>query len=187
MLIDEATSVAVSVSNGDSAACLMVLLPVVHASTDPTVVRRNKRIVEDKLMPWLVEIRFFLVLSELLSPKENQPQLSRHMELRDLTVTFTDPHHAGDKRKKSQFGSLDRFILLCLAAIAVNWCSLQLVVSIPRRLSGLLCVSNIHKEFAFSRSKAAMCGVLGPVQRARVVELVSEDADKPPSPPARAL
>ncbi|CAK9004950.1 Uncharacterized protein SCF082_LOCUS8393 [Durusdinium trenchii] len=53
--------------------------------------------------------------------------------------------------------------------------------------SSLLCVSNIHKEFAFSRSKAAMCGVLGPVQRARVVELVSEDADKPPSPPARAL
>ncbi|CAK9015071.1 unnamed protein product [Durusdinium trenchii] len=71
------------------------------------------------------------------------------------------------------------------------WCHKYMLTIMVMDLSlwpsSLLCVSNIHKEFAFSRSKAAMCGVLGPVQRARVVELVSEDADKPPSPPARAL
>ena len=52
--MDEATQVAVSVSNGDPSAILFVLLPIQHSSTDATVVRQNKRTVEDKLMQLLV-------------------------------------------------------------------------------------------------------------------------------------
>lgn len=47
-------------------------------------------------------------------------------------------------------------------------------------------MSNIHKEWRFSKSRAIL-GSIGPVTRARVMELVSEDADKPASPPARVI
>lgn len=54
-----------------------------------------------------------------------------------------------------------------------------------RSQSCLLCTGQIHRTPAFSRSRAAL-GALGPADRARVCELVSEDPDKPPSPPVRA-
>lgn len=49
-----------------------------------------------------------------------------------------------------------------------------------------MCVSSIHKDWRFSKCKAIL-GTLGPVTRARVMELMSDDADKPASPPARVL
>lgn len=45
-------------------------------------------------------------------------------------------------------------------------------------------MSNIHKQFAFSKSKA-MLGTCGPLDRARVMDLWSDDPDKPCSPPGR--
>ena len=50
--------------------------------------------------------------------------------------------------------------------------------------AGLLCVSNIHKGHGFSKSKAWL-GIIGPLQRARVSDLISDDYDRPASPPQR--
>ena len=50
--------------------------------------------------------------------------------------------------------------------------------------AGLLCVSNIHKAHGFSKSKAWL-GIIGPLQRARVSDLISDDYDRPASPPQR--
>ena len=50
--------------------------------------------------------------------------------------------------------------------------------------NALMCVSNVHAAFHFAKSKA-MLGTVGPLNRARVMELISEDPDKPASPPAR--
>ena len=43
----------------------------------------------------------------------------------------------------------------------------------------------MHKHPLISKSKA-MLGMLGPVARARVMDLVSEDVERPPSPGQRA-
>ena len=51
--------------------------------------------------------------------------------------------------------------------------------------SGLLCTSQILPKCLFLKSKAQL-GVLGPVERARVGQLQSDDVDRPLSPGARA-
>ena len=51
-------------------------------------------------------------------------------------------------------------------------------------LRGLGCVSSVHKNFGFAKSKA-MLGAIGPVARARVMDLWSDDPDRPASPPQR--
>lgn len=53
-----------------------------------------------------------------------------------------------------------------------------------RSQNAMLAVSSIHKSFAFQKSRA-MLGTVGPIGRARVLELMGEDPDKPASPPAR--
>lgn len=54
-----------------------------------------------------------------------------------------------------------------------------------RLQSCLLCTGSIHRQPAFSRSRAAL-GALGPADRARVCELVSDDPERAASPPYRA-
>ncbi|CAK9107673.1 unnamed protein product, partial [Durusdinium trenchii] len=125
--LDEAIEVAKTISNGDAAAVLFVLLPLAHGSTDKETVMKNKRILEDK------------VLSVL--------------EFQEVTLTFSDSQHAGDRRRRSQ--------------------------------SCLLAVSPIHKNFAFIKSKAYL-GTIGPVARARVMDLWTDDDARVCSPPGRA-
>ena len=51
--------------------------------------------------------------------------------------------------------------------------------------SGVLSYSAIHKSWAFSKSKVGL-GTCGPLARSRVMDLWSDDPEKPASPPARA-
>lgn len=53
MHLDEAIEVAKTISNGDAAAVLFVLLPLAHGSTDKETVMKNKRILEDKVLSLL--------------------------------------------------------------------------------------------------------------------------------------
>ena len=47
-------------------------------------------------------------------------------------------------------------------------------------------MSNVHERSAFQKSKCAL-GTIGPVDRARVADLVKFDEDKQLTPLARAL
>ena len=47
-----------------------------------------------------------------------------------------------------------------------------------------MALSMIHKQFGFKSSKA-MKGTIGPVERGRVCELWSDDAERPCSPAHR--
>ena len=47
-----------------------------------------------------------------------------------------------------------------------------------RKLLGFGAVSPLHKNFGFSKSKAIL-GYIGPVQRARVSDLISDDPERP--------
>ena len=49
---------------------------------------------------------------------------------------------------------------------------------------GLICFSDIHKACGFSRSRGLL-GSIGPIQRARVMDLMGDDPDKGPSPTQR--
>ena len=51
--------------------------------------------------------------------------------------------------------------------------------------SGFLCITHLHtRDWLFSKSKAAL-GSIGPLTRARVMELLCDDTDKPPTPQQR--
>ena len=49
----------------------------------------------------------------------------------------------------------------------------------------MIALSSVHKNLPFSKSKALQQGIVGPVDRARVVDLWSFDDDKPASPSQR--
>lgn len=49
MMLDEAISVAQTVSAGDAGAVLFTLLPIPHGSTDKDVVMKHRRVLEDKI------------------------------------------------------------------------------------------------------------------------------------------
>lgn len=48
-MLDEAISVAQTVSAGDAGAVLFTLLPIPHGSTDKDVVMKHRRVLEDKI------------------------------------------------------------------------------------------------------------------------------------------
>ena len=56
LILDEALEVAKSVSNGDSNAVLFSLLPMLHASTDREIVKKNLRQLDDKIFGNLILI-----------------------------------------------------------------------------------------------------------------------------------
>ena len=128
MLVDEAASVALSISNTDASSVLFVLLPTLHSSTDAAVVRRNKRAVEDKLMAFLACTQVMTMITNLIRidvAVESGVCIVfscciiipifilglRQMELHDVSLMFHDSHHGGDKRKKTQQCNL-----------FANWC-----------------------------------------------------------------
>ena len=124
------------------------------------------------------------------------------MEREDVSITFTDPGHAGDKRKRSQpcfcaesleavldnilfvdscRSYLTTYLLTCFGSLAgMPICALSLSCEVNQ---GLLSMSSIHENPSFAKSRAAL-GFLGPLARARVLELWSDD-DKPCSPQGR--
>lgn len=52
--MEDAIETAKSICNSDAQACLFVLLPLEHASTDKINVTKHKRVLEDTLMGSLV-------------------------------------------------------------------------------------------------------------------------------------
>ncbi|CAL1136370.1 unnamed protein product [Cladocopium goreaui] len=57
-------------------------------------------------------------------------------------------------------------------------------LTVVERQARFAAVSSLHKTFGFSKSHVFL-GVLGPITRARVTELISDDADRPCSPAHR--
>lgn len=109
-----------------------------------------------------------------------------------MSLTFGQPQHGGDRRKRSQRCALPGVKL-------VSQCSLSFEVNVAVRFecrtktsgkyafsAGILAVSSIHKTFGFTKAHALL-GTLGPVIRARVSDLITDDADRPCSPAHRVF
>ena len=104
-----------------------------------------------------------------------------------MSLTFCDTGHSGDKRKRSQpcFLELDnrdtpqRSLTVNVLLFFVGHSACLFSLS-----PGFAAVSSLHKTFGFSKSHVFL-GVLGPITRARVTELISDDADRPCSPAHR--
>ena len=106
----------------------------------------------------------------------------RSMELEQVALCFADAQHAGDRRKRSQLCVSPFLLCLCFRHPRVPLC----VHSWAKFSSGYIAVSNVHKQWGFQRSQA-YTGTLGPIHRARVNELWSDDVERPPNPPQRVL
>ena len=74
--IDEAINVIQSTCSGNSSTMAFILLPQYHSSTSKTVVLKNRRLLEDKLVGCL--------------------------DVFEISMHYADSGHAGDRRKKSQ-------------------------------------------------------------------------------------
>ena len=59
MILDEAIDVAKTVCAGDQSAALFALLPLHHGSSDKTVVLKNRRLLEDKILKFLARSFIF--------------------------------------------------------------------------------------------------------------------------------
>ncbi|CAK9010337.1 Uncharacterized protein SCF082_LOCUS10633 [Durusdinium trenchii] len=82
-----------------------------------------------------------------------EDELFGGLDVTDVSLSFCDSAHSGDKRK------------------LVQPC--------------ILAVSSIHRNHGWAKCKSLL-GLLGPVTRARVSELISDDHEKPANPPQRA-
>ena len=98
-----------------------------------------------------------------------------------MIVSFTDSGHAGDKRKRSQACDLSQSVIHMLGALSMVVSMFFLINYSP----GCLATSGVHESACFTRSKAALWS-LGPVSRARVLELWGDDVDRPVSSAGRA-
>ena len=114
----------------------------------------------------------------------------RAFECSEISLSFSDTGHSGDRRRKAQYCS----------SLAIGWNVLNGLIwiykikkefrmhfkynnqkSLPWGLAG---TTPIHKIWAFSGSKSLL-GTIGPIARARVCELVNFDPDRALSPPHR--
>ena len=98
--MEDAIETAKSICNSDAQSCLVVLLAMEHASTDKVNVTKHKRSLEDTLMGSLIfKHHSMLSASRFLRPLLHLGNLS---PMTYVTLTFTDPFHAGGKRKRCQ-------------------------------------------------------------------------------------
>lgn len=107
------------------------------------------------------------------------PSYLRSLEAFEGSLVFADSGHASDRRKRSQFCLL---VFQLIESLINSESLLHLTNKCCCR--GWFAVSSLHAtDSPWTKSKAAG-GVIGPVQRARVADLVSND-DKPLSPGQR--
>ena len=104
--MDDALDVAKSILCANPNAMLFVLAPQIHPSTDKTSIVTKHRDVEDKLMscPALYMLPLLGNESEILTlclDVSFRLQI-RSLEVTDVSLTFCDTGHGGDKRKRSQ-------------------------------------------------------------------------------------
>lgn len=127
LCLDEAAEMGKSICHGNCNAIIMVLLPVVHASTHQAQVVKNRRAIEDMLMGWLASA-WFIYTHPLCCGRNNSSQSFsdfveqeifvcvlhlRSMEVIDIALQFCDSGHAGDKRKRTQPCSLAEGLESC--------------------------------------------------------------------------
>ena len=105
------------------------------------------------------------------------------MDLHEIHCLFKDSAHAGDRRRKSQ---LCRLFALRGSSLINRHCQSHWPVLNVMVLTGIAGVSQIHnKQFGFKNS-TALLGTLGPVARARVNQLWTDNPELAPSPSVRA-
>ena len=85
---------AKQVSHGNPNAAIFILLPQYHGGTDLTVVMEHRRKLEDKLLG-------------CPGPTNKAFGSVRQLTLREVSLSFRDTGHAGDKRKRCQPCGLD--------------------------------------------------------------------------------
>ena len=111
VVVDEAISAARAVCASNSNAALLVLCPMTHTSLQQTTCVKNRRAVEDRLLT-ILELALLMLshcrcLIHCCIPGESHDMDHlRAFDVIDVAINYKDTGHAGDKRKRSQPGSL---------------------------------------------------------------------------------
>lgn len=134
-----------------------------------------------------MQCAIFLCLSPISNRhhgKSNCEWPPRTLESFEMGLYFKDSGHGGDRRKRSQPCSMTfkvvpaNFIPIAFLFCGVSCWACRWPIVPP---SGLAAVPPVHRStFGFAKSKALL-GLLGPVSRARVMDLWSDDLDRPPN------
>lgn len=111
-----------------------------------------------------------LCASFLFYPPSSLPceTANRSMDAYEISITFADSGHGGDKRKTSQQCTLSRLSWVYTCHIVIDTAFMQ----------GLAAVGGGHKQHGFAKSKA-LRGAMNNIPRARVMELTNPEVDRP--------
>ena len=100
--MDEALDAAKTISAGNINACLLVLGPQIYSTQTAQATVKNRRLLEDKLLASEAQITECKVVAYVLL-------LLSSFLMQEISLTYSDSGHAGDRRKRSQ---------ICISALS---------------------------------------------------------------------
>ena len=166
------------------------MTPLIHPSCEQSRVVGNRRDIEDKLLAFLSWHFRCTIFAFIISKKPTLNWLACYLLATSFQGLWRWPMSVlpsviqgmGETNGSARnYVSWNSYRDIIVSPETIHYYSFDVV-----NLRGFAAVNSVHKQHGFGRAKILL-GALGPITRARVCDLISDDADRPCSPAHREL